>query len=104
MKTRLYLTYLAGQGANLLLGVAKWTMWPLHFLTVAGAWYQAGLWPGGVLTLLLPALAEGYWLWQLGPTSGYGLLVLLWLALFVLGLGGSALAATVCRGLESQLE
>lgn len=63
--------------------IAALTASTIHLLTCLVAFANSGL-VGFVLTCFLPVISEAYWLFRLGPTSVYGIVVLVWLALFIL--------------------
>ena len=64
----------------------------LHLFSAFVAMQVSGFW-AGVVTFFLPVVSEIYWLIRLGPSSGYGIIVLAWTGLLVIGFAGMGVAA-----------
>ncbi len=66
----------------------------LHLLTVVIALDQSGF-GAALLTFFVPVVAEVYWFFRLGPQSGFGIMVMVWLGLCVLTIASIAVVGLV---------
>ncbi len=63
-------------------------------LTVVIALDESGF-GAALLTLFLPVVAEVYWFFRLGPQSGFGIMVMVWLGLCILTIASIAVVGLV---------
>ena len=105
MKIKRLLKIGVAAGAGVTWAVGGWVVQAtaalLHLLAAIIALELSGF-GGALLTFFLPVIAEVYWFFRLGPKSGFGIAVMVWLGLCVLTLASMAVVGIVASSMDSE--